>query len=260
MTEASDCVSALSLFNAFNVVTLPIHVLRENRSGVAPGAKAALDQSSVAIESGFLFDQSAHLRFAAAHRLRKRAMPEPLGMLEPGHRDDDDRGRALHARLRILRGDDGETVRAGRGRTAAGRRSGAADGFEACRHYRGRARRSERWRRESFCADDRRHPRDGSSVIIEVLVPDFHAQDWCIQIVLDAAPDIFNHNMETVERLTPLVRSRAKYRTSLEVLRTGKGAFAEGRDQKRRDARPGRDGAGTFPDDGRSARGRLPGV
>src|SRR5207302_3084294 len=60
------------------------------------------------------------------------------------------------------------------------------------------------------------------SVIIEVLVPDFHAQDWCIQTVLDAAPDIFNHNLETVERLTPLVRSRAKYRTSLRVLKRAK--------------------------------------
>src|SRR5947208_2886831 len=60
------------------------------------------------------------------------------------------------------------------------------------------------------------------SVIVEVLVPDFHAQRWCIHVVLDAAPDIFNHNLETVERLTPLVRSRAKYRTSLEVLRQAK--------------------------------------
>ncbi len=60
------------------------------------------------------------------------------------------------------------------------------------------------------------------SVIVEVLVPDFHAQADCIQIVLEAAPDIFNHNMETVERLTPLVRSRAKYRTSLQVLRRAK--------------------------------------
>src|SRR6266699_815722 len=57
------------------------------------------------------------------------------------------------------------------------------------------------------------------SIIVEVLVPDFHARNWCIQIVLDAGPDIYNHNMETVERLTPLVRSRAKYRTSLQVLR-----------------------------------------
>ncbi len=60
------------------------------------------------------------------------------------------------------------------------------------------------------------------SVIVEVLVPDFHAQDWCIQIVLAAGPDIYNHNMETVERLAPLVRSRAKYRTSLQVLERAK--------------------------------------
>src|SRR3954463_8098181 len=60
------------------------------------------------------------------------------------------------------------------------------------------------------------------TIIIEVLVPDFHADDECIQAVLDAAPEIYNHNMETVERLTPVVRSRAKYRTSLQVLRQAK--------------------------------------
>jgi len=60
------------------------------------------------------------------------------------------------------------------------------------------------------------------SIVIEVLVPDFHAQDWCIQVVLDAGPEIYNHNLETVERLTPLVRSRAKYDTSLRVLRRAK--------------------------------------
>jgi lipoic acid synthetase len=60
------------------------------------------------------------------------------------------------------------------------------------------------------------------SIVIEVLVPDFHAHDWCIQAVLNAGPDIYNHNMETVERLTPVVRSRAKYRISLQVLRRAK--------------------------------------
>lgn len=55
-------------------------------------------------------------------------------------------------------------------------------------------------------------------ITIEVLTPDFHAKDDLLQIVIDAAPQIFNHNLETVERLTPLVRSRAKYRRSLEVL------------------------------------------
>ena len=60
------------------------------------------------------------------------------------------------------------------------------------------------------------------SIVIEVLVPDFHAQGDCLKVVLDAQPEIFNHNLETVERLTPLVRSRAKYGTSLEVLRRAK--------------------------------------
>ena len=68
-----------------------------------------------------------------------------------------------------------------------------------------------------------------SSIIIEVLVPDFHADDSCIQTVLDAGPDIYNHNMETVERLTPVVRSRAKYRTSLQVLRRAKELSPRGR-------------------------------
>jgi lipoic acid synthetase len=60
------------------------------------------------------------------------------------------------------------------------------------------------------------------SIVIEVLVPDFHADESSIQVVLDAGPEIYNHNMETVERLTPVVRSRAKYRTSLQVLQRAK--------------------------------------
>ena len=57
-----------------------------------------------------------------------------------------------------------------------------------------------------------------AAIVIEVLTPDFHAKDECLQAVLSAEPDIFNHNLETVERLTPMVRSRAKYRLSLKVL------------------------------------------
>src|SRR3954451_23079929 len=59
-------------------------------------------------------------------------------------------------------------------------------------------------------------------ITIEVLTPDFHAKEECLRMVVDAKPHIFNHNVETVERLTPLVRSRAKYRTSLDVLRQSK--------------------------------------
>lgn len=55
-------------------------------------------------------------------------------------------------------------------------------------------------------------------IIVEVLVPDFNDNDAAIETVLEAAPEIFNHNLETVRRLTPSVRSRATYDRSLRVL------------------------------------------
>jgi lipoic acid synthetase len=55
--------------------------------------------------------------------------------------------------------------------------------------------------------------------VIEVLTPDFNDRDDAIEAVLKAAPHIFNHNLETVRRLTPAVRSRATYDRSLSVLR-----------------------------------------
>ena len=54
---------------------------------------------------------------------------------------------------------------------------------------------------------------------IEVLIPDFQGKTELIQKVIEAAPEVISHNMETVERLTPQIRSAAKYRTSLEVIR-----------------------------------------
>ncbi len=57
------------------------------------------------------------------------------------------------------------------------------------------------------------------AIVIEVLVPDFNGREEAVRTVLDAAPDVFNHNVETCERLTPVVRSRAKYRLSLRVLK-----------------------------------------
>jgi len=54
---------------------------------------------------------------------------------------------------------------------------------------------------------------------VEVLTPDFHARPELIQHVCDARPNVFNHNLETVERLSPRVRPQARYDRSLEVLR-----------------------------------------
>jgi lipoic acid synthetase len=55
-------------------------------------------------------------------------------------------------------------------------------------------------------------------IVIEVLVPDFNERDDAIEMVLQAHPHIFNHNLETVRRLTPTVRHRATYDRSLNVL------------------------------------------
>lgn len=56
-------------------------------------------------------------------------------------------------------------------------------------------------------------------IVIEVLVPDFLDREEPIQTVLQANPHIYNHNLETVRRLTPSVRHRATYDRSLSVLR-----------------------------------------
>src|SRR5579862_5234613 len=55
-------------------------------------------------------------------------------------------------------------------------------------------------------------------IVIEVLVPDFLDRDDSIRAVLAARPHIYNHNLETVRRLTPAVRHRATYDRSLSVL------------------------------------------
>jgi len=54
---------------------------------------------------------------------------------------------------------------------------------------------------------------------IELLIPDLDARPELLATVVASQPDIIGHNIETVERLTPEVRSRAKYRTSLSTLR-----------------------------------------
>lgn len=54
--------------------------------------------------------------------------------------------------------------------------------------------------------------------VIEVLTPDFNDRDAAIDAVIAAQPNIFNHNLETIRRLTPSVRSRATYDRSLSVL------------------------------------------
>ncbi|HHU57617.1 MAG TPA: lipoyl synthase [Bacteroidales bacterium] len=56
-------------------------------------------------------------------------------------------------------------------------------------------------------------------ITMEVLIPDFQGTTSLVQQVIDAQPEVISHNVETVRRLTPQIRSRAKYDVSLDVLR-----------------------------------------
>jgi lipoic acid synthetase len=71
--------------------------------------------------------------------------------------------------------------------------------------------------------------RERSGTVIEVLIPDFRGHAGDLQRVLDAEPEVINHNIETVERLHPIVRPSARYARSLELLARVK---ASGRDIK----------------------------
>ncbi|HYG76480.1 MAG TPA: lipoyl synthase [Planctomycetota bacterium] len=62
----------------------------------------------------------------------------------------------------------------------------------------------------------------GPELIVEVLVPDFHAREDCIRTVVEARPQVFNHNTETVERLQKSVRPQGSYRRTMKVLETAK--------------------------------------
>ncbi|MDP0531815.1 lipoyl synthase [Porphyromonas gingivalis] len=61
--------------------------------------------------------------------------------------------------------------------------------------------------------------RINSGVTLEVLIPDFKGRMDLVDMIIEASPDVISHNLETVRRLTPSVRSVATYDTSLAVLR-----------------------------------------
>src|SRR5439155_12276726 len=61
--------------------------------------------------------------------------------------------------------------------------------------------------------------RNRSDTVVEVLIPDFRGHREDLERVIAARPDVINHNVETVERLHPVVRLSARYDRSLELLR-----------------------------------------
>jgi lipoic acid synthetase len=56
-------------------------------------------------------------------------------------------------------------------------------------------------------------------ITLETLIPDFDGKQENIQKIIDASPEVISHNIETVRRLTPIIRTKAKYDTSLSVIK-----------------------------------------
>lgn len=72
---------------------------------------------------------------------------------------------------------------------------------------------------EHWCKIIRKIREECPETTMEVLIPDFQGDKGLIQKIIDLRPDVISHNMETVRRLTPEVRSVATYNTSLSVIR-----------------------------------------
>jgi len=78
---------------------------------------------------------------------------------------------------------------------------------------------------ETIRAIHRRSP----TCTVEVLIPDFEGDAAALQTVMDARPEILNHNLETVKRLQRRVRAKAFYERTLEVLQRAKAMRPDGR-------------------------------
>ncbi|MEX2242775.1 MAG: lipoyl synthase [Fimbriimonadaceae bacterium] len=71
---------------------------------------------------------------------------------------------------------------------------------------------------EQFAKTIRALHKEIPNVIVEVLTPDFKGKEDCIRTVCEAQPEIYNHNIETVERLHTIVRPQARYSRTMGVL------------------------------------------
>ncbi len=75
----------------------------------------------------------------------------------------------------------------------------------------------------------KRVKKENPCITIETLIPDFDGIPERIQMIINAGPDVISHNIETVKRLTPEIRTKARYERSLDVIRyiSGNGKIAK---------------------------------
>ncbi len=65
----------------------------------------------------------------------------------------------------------------------------------------------------------RRIKKENNGITLEALIPDFDGKQENVKKIIDSEPDVISHNVETVRRLTPLIRTKAKYERSLNVIK-----------------------------------------
>ena len=199
--------------------------------------------------------RAADRRAAAGNGLRKRQVPQPHGVLVAEDRHVHDHGQRLHAAVRVLLGAQGQDRGAG-ARRARARGRGGACGWASSTW-------SSRRSRATTC------PTAGPTISIAACWPcaseparrskcsrpTFIGKPGAIERVVEAAPEVFNHNTETVPRLYREVRGRkSDYRWTLALLRRVKAAEPGDQNQKRPDARPGRNARRAVRHAGRPAR------
>ena len=109
------------------------------------------------------------------------------------------------------------------------------------RDHVGLPRRPQGRRQHDLRADVIAEIRKRSKTVIEVLIPDFRGSMEDLQRVIDARPEVINHNVETVERLHPVVRPSARYDRSLQVLQRVQGQRHGHQGEERHHGGPGRD-------------------
>lgn len=72
---------------------------------------------------------------------------------------------------------------------------------------------------EHFCRTIEEIRKINPDTKVEILTPDFKNNKKCLDMIINAKPDVFNHNIETVKKLYPKARQMANYEESLEVLK-----------------------------------------
>ena len=199
--------------------------------------------------------EGADARAEPAHGVRGGAVPEHRRVLEPRHRHVHDPRRRLHARLlRTARWRTDGPPRSTPPSRSASPTPSAPSISTTSSSPRSIATTSQDGGASIFADTIRETRARLPRCRIEVLIPDFQGNEAALHAVLDARPDVLNHNTETVPRLYRMARSGGRYRAHAGAARSLAPLRAGHPDEDRRHGRPRRGARRTARDVPGSAR------